>query len=255
MKIEKINDNQIRCVLSKTDLDDRNLNISELAYGSDKAKVLFSDMMEQASFEYGFEADNLPLMIEAIPLNADSIVLVITKVEDPEELDTRFSKFSSEIHSEENDLSSLSDDEHEDSLTDFDNKVLNSLETYSDSDLPFASDETVVPAEKDSTVVEPLAKPLYRILTFDNLDALITVSKIITNKLNIVTSLYKSNNSLLYYLVILQETQTPLDFYKSLDILSEYSTNQQIAQCSYSYINEHARKMIDSNVFEYLSQL
>ena len=29
-------------------------------------------------------------MIEAIPLNADCIVLIITKVEDPEELDTRF---------------------------------------------------------------------------------------------------------------------------------------------------------------------
>ncbi len=33
-------------------------------------------------------------MIEAIPVNTESIILIITKVEDPEELDTRFSKFS-----------------------------------------------------------------------------------------------------------------------------------------------------------------
>ena len=33
-------------------------------------------------------------MIEAIPASSDSIVLIITKVEDPEELDTRFSKFT-----------------------------------------------------------------------------------------------------------------------------------------------------------------
>ena len=33
-------------------------------------------------------------MIEAIPITADSIVLIITKVEDPEELDTRFSRFT-----------------------------------------------------------------------------------------------------------------------------------------------------------------
>lgn len=33
-------------------------------------------------------------MIEAIPTSSDSIVLIITKVEDPEELDTRFSKFA-----------------------------------------------------------------------------------------------------------------------------------------------------------------
>lgn len=50
--------------------------------------------MQQASFDFGFEAENIPLMIEAIPSSADSIVLIITKVEDPEELDTRFSKFT-----------------------------------------------------------------------------------------------------------------------------------------------------------------
>ena len=93
MKIEKINDNQIRCTLTRADLDDRHLKLSELAYGSEKAKSLFQDMMQQASSEFGFEADDMPLMIEAIP-SADSIVLIITKVEDPEELDTRFSKFA-----------------------------------------------------------------------------------------------------------------------------------------------------------------
>ena len=31
-------------------------------------------------------------MIEAIPVSTESIVLIITKVEDPEELDTRFSR-------------------------------------------------------------------------------------------------------------------------------------------------------------------
>lgn len=33
-------------------------------------------------------------MVEAIPLSSESIMLVITKIEDPEELDTRFAKFS-----------------------------------------------------------------------------------------------------------------------------------------------------------------
>ena len=33
MKIEKINDNQIRCTLTRADLADRQLKLSELAYG------------------------------------------------------------------------------------------------------------------------------------------------------------------------------------------------------------------------------
>ena len=104
MKIEKVNDHQIRCTLTKSDLADRELKISELAYGTEKAKSLFRDMMQQASYQFGFEAEDIPLMIEAIPLSGDTIVLIITKVEDPEELDTRFSKFAPSVR-EDNDAS------------------------------------------------------------------------------------------------------------------------------------------------------
>ena len=109
MKIEKISDNQIRCTLSKKDLLERELRISELAYGTEKAKALFRDMIQQACYEFGFEADDIPLMIEAIPISPESLVLVITKVEDPEELDTRFSRFSPEQMDEDD-----SSDEEED---------------------------------------------------------------------------------------------------------------------------------------------
>ena len=88
MKIEKVNDNQIRCTLTREDLAERQIKLSELAYGTEKAKLLFRDMMQQAAYEFGFEADDIPLMIEAIPLSQDTIILVITKVEYPEELDT-----------------------------------------------------------------------------------------------------------------------------------------------------------------------
>ena len=97
MKIEKVNDNQIRCTLTREDLEDRHIKISELAYGSAKAKSLFKDMVEQANYEFGFETNDIPLMVEAIPLPSESIVLIITKVEYPDELDTRFSKFSQVI--------------------------------------------------------------------------------------------------------------------------------------------------------------
>ena len=53
---------------------ERQIKLSELAYGTEKAKMLFRDMMQQAAYEFGFEADDIPLMIEAIPLSADTII-------------------------------------------------------------------------------------------------------------------------------------------------------------------------------------
>ncbi len=111
MKIEKINDNQIKCILTREDLADRQLKLSELAYGTEKAKDLFRDLMIQAHEEYGFETNNLPLMIEAIPTSAESIILIVTKVDNPEELDARFSKFAPLLDSEAN--AEQSDDEQE----------------------------------------------------------------------------------------------------------------------------------------------
>ena len=58
MKIEKLNDHQIRCTLTSEDLATRNIKLSELAYGSEKAKALFRDMMQQAAIDFGFEADD-----------------------------------------------------------------------------------------------------------------------------------------------------------------------------------------------------
>ncbi len=51
MKIERINENQIRCTLSNFDLSVRNMNLGELAYGSEKARSLFREMIQRAANE------------------------------------------------------------------------------------------------------------------------------------------------------------------------------------------------------------
>ena len=59
MKIEKINDNKIRCTLTSADLAERNLKLSELAYGTERSKelkifftfrIIFSEMKGQTLF-------------------------------------------------------------------------------------------------------------------------------------------------------------------------------------------------------------
>ena len=78
MKKERINENQIRCTLTSFDLSARNINLVELAYGTEKARKLFREMIQKASNEEGFEAGDIRLMVEAIPLSSESSMLVIT---------------------------------------------------------------------------------------------------------------------------------------------------------------------------------
>jgi len=92
MKIERISESQVKFILNQADLSQRNIKISELAYGSVKMQSLFSDMLEQATRECGFVPEqNVPLMIEAIPLSAASIMIIVTKVTSPSEFEQKIS--------------------------------------------------------------------------------------------------------------------------------------------------------------------
>ena len=68
MKIEKINENSISLVLQSEDLQNRNLKLTDLSYGSDKAKELLIEIIDIAKTQVGFNAD-APLAVEADPLN------------------------------------------------------------------------------------------------------------------------------------------------------------------------------------------
>ena len=104
MKIERVNENQIRCTLTSFDLKRPQPEPAGAGIRYGKGPNLFREMIQKASNEVGFEAEDIPLMVEAIPLSNESVMLIITKIEDPEELDTRFSKFSPSPEDEGDDL-------------------------------------------------------------------------------------------------------------------------------------------------------
>jgi len=85
MRIEKISDIQVKFILTNSDLEERNIKVTELAYGSEKTHRLFQEMMRQAHLECNFESDNIPLMVEAMPVGKSHVVIVVTKIGDSKE--------------------------------------------------------------------------------------------------------------------------------------------------------------------------
>ena len=252
MKIEKISETQIRCTLSKQDLADRNLKISELAYGSDKAKELFHELMTQASYECGFEAEDVPLMIEAIPVSGDCLVLIVTKVEDPDELDTRFSNFSSfrEASPEDNNISSIASSVADEILECF--GQLGAL-LKKDRKSIEATDNKEVPLEKEASV-EDMSK-YYRIYSFPTLNAVTTLShKIVTHYFG-KNHLYKDETDNTYYLILYVSDHTAQEFNRICNVLSEYATPIVNDYATLSYFKEHFRLILKNNAVQTLAEL
>ena len=253
MKIEKVNDHQIRCTLTKEDLADREIKLSELAYGTDKAKDLFRDMMQQASFEFGFEAEDIPLMIEAIPLNADCIVLIITKVEDPDELDTRFSKFAPSVHE---------DGTGADDVLDLFKKITSAREAAAsvagnsgESNTESSSRKSALnkTLKKKLADINP-AMDLVRIYGFDSLRDLTALSHILVNAYQGSNSLYKDPDGG-YILSVAKSDHSPAEFNKVCNILSEYAVGLRTVPGSEAYLEEHFEVILRDQALQSLARI
>jgi adapter protein MecA 1/2 len=257
MKIERINDHQIRCTLTRKDLADRELKLSELAYGTEKTQNLFRDMMQQASYEFGFEAEDIPLMIEAIPLNGECIILIITKVEDPEELDTRFSKFAPSVHEEIGTLEDLIE-----TLTEGADEVLELFKRLQNSHLGQVIAESGAMAaineatdQADRKIPTPASHELTRIYSFTSLQIVIHLSRILINSYLGINSLYKRKRDDRYVLVITKGSISPSDFNKICNVLSEYGTPEKTVSASEAYLEEHFEPLIRNTAIQDLALL
>lgn len=245
MKIERINDNQIRCTLNSLDLTSRNLNLGELAYGSEKARSLFREMIQKASNEVGFDAEDIPLMVEAIPLSNESVMLVITKIEDPEELDSRFAKFAP---ASDDDLFSSSD---------FNNEYLEGAEDI----LDFLNLETeTADSEAIESKSEPANKKVFgkistRIYLFNSLDEVIAASNTIGQVYTGISTLYKKPETFHYYLVMKSDEMQADTFNRVCNILAEYGTKVKFEYTTEAYYQEHYELIIKGHALQSLYHL
>lgn len=264
MKIEKVNDNQIRCTLNRTDLAERELKLSELAYGSEKARELFRDMMQQASFEFGFEADDIPLMIEAVPVSSDCIILMITKVEDPEELDTRFSRFApsyeegvDEDSVEDYELGSLFSkiQEIRDAM-ELSSEELDKLEDIADNEdsldeLPF-SKAAIQNVRKEDTASHA---PTTRLFEFQSLDQAMDACRRVYTILAASAALYKNDSENTYVLVINGSVEDIDSLNSACHILSEYGRRLKAQYGIEDFYKEHWHTIVKENAIQVLGRL
>ena len=287
MKLEKLSDTQIRCTLSKEDLSQRQLHLSELAYGSEKAKELFRDMMQQASIELGFEADNIPIMIEAIPISNDCLVLVVTKVEDPDELDTRFSRFS-KINV---------DDSFDEDFSDIDDTDFEEMDFLDDEDdidmddepLPFSPSSDFDNADSDAStsskersaiddaldLIAPFTQAIAQAkkeamrkkkenrssvqdcqyYSFQNFSQAAQLGAFLAPFFEGESSLYKDSFSNNYYM-ILRKTQSENDtFHRACNIAADFGVRISASYATPAYFREHFETILEENAVEMLGEL
>ena len=234
MKIEKIDDNSIKCTLSSLDLSSRNLNLRDMTYGSQAAKRLFNEMMQKAKEEVGFSIENTPLMIEAIPLQGGAVQLIISKVDDPEELDTRFSKFSAAGSGQNGWISELA------------TQILEGAQGLM-KQLKETEEEPGVAEEKKESGDEGIR--LYR---FRTLDRVIDAAKAVSYCDLGANSLYKAEDKKGYYVSLHSKGDDIDSLNRAANLLLEYGERVNGGSATEAYYKEHMEQLLQENALQKL---
>ena len=241
MKIEKLNENQIRCTLTREDLESRNINLHELAYGTDKAKALFREMMRFASYKFGFEAEDIPLMIEAVPISQDKIVLIVTKVPYPDELDARFSDFSESDDVYDEDYYDDSEAVMPDSFSSA-REILELFDKETPSDSSDSTDDTS----------DQIPESITRIFDFDDLDTIIELAHVLSGYFKGDSRLYRVDSGE-YTMIISDDGSDPEAFNRVLNVISEYGDQRLIYGGTEKFITEHCQPILTNRALMQLA--
>jgi len=81
MRIERISDTQMKFVLMSTDLEERDIKLSELSHSSDKTQRLFREIIQIAQDEGAFTSESTPYLMEAARVGVDGLAVVVTKLD------------------------------------------------------------------------------------------------------------------------------------------------------------------------------
>lgn len=80
MKIEKLNNDKLKVILNKNDLEENNIDLNTFMANSLESQELFLDILDLAEEKFDFYANNSKLLVESISLANNIFIFTITKL-------------------------------------------------------------------------------------------------------------------------------------------------------------------------------
>lgn len=252
MKIERLSENQMRFTVWKEDFEENDIDISDIAGNkSGKADELLKYMMQRAKDEFGFEPDSAPLVVEAMQVDKECMVFLVTKLEEGVELDSKYAYIQKLKESLKNGVDMFLKDGQEDAvgvhITQDDTSLTGGVQSGSPTPgAPFGS--SPVESKKDNILP-------YVIYTFTDIENIITVAKMSESYYKSDNTLYITPDEVTYYLVASHNRNTDGEFKLLCRQLREFGKPYSFNYATKYYMDEHYNPVIRDKALQTLSEL
>ena len=172
-----------------------------------------------------------------------------TRVEDPQELDTRFAKFAPS--GDDTDGPEPVQYSGADDIIDLFHKLCDVKNKAQEIAKKAAQKEN----EKEPAASEEKNVDLVRTFHFSTLDDVISSAKALNQYFTGSNSLYKNRADANYQLVLHQSGCKPEEFNKVCNILSEYGRQESFSLAAEAFLLEHGNAMVKENALQELASL
>ena len=241
MRLERISDDQIRCDLTREDLGQRGIRLEDLTYGSSAAEDLFRELVEEAGERFHMDFSDVPCVIEAVPMG-DVLTLFLTRVEDPEELNLRYARFTEREGEESTAPAPVQRVDDVISLV----KQMAEHASHASAEKTEAGPAAKAPAKEASV-------PLTLVFRFADTDRAGEAAAAVQPFFAGESFLYRADDGL--YLTIEKGETSTEDFNRACNILMEYGQLVSGTQVRAAWLSEHARCLIAGKAIRVLAQL
>ena len=192
-------------------------------------------------------------------MSQDTIILVITKVEYPEELDTRFSKFS-DPDSEDVYEEAMAGGgaapapEGADDILGLFRRIQEERRKAADAQ---GSKDSFVSEENDKKKETPVnvLVDITKLFVFSDFSEITRLAHTLQGFYQGNNDLYKNEAAHRYYLLVSKSRQTPEEFNKVCNILSEYGTQQTYTPAAGAFMKEHYQVILKNHALQTLAEL
>lgn len=247
MQIEKHDEKNLYCYITEDDFHDLEIFPDTLAYGSNSFRKLLSVIMKKAGEECLFTSYELPLLVEAVPLDNQELFIQISAIDEAEELDPRFAQFSPSIFEELD----LEEDEPDTNSMETPEDIYMSENDGSEKPSFSAAQDTPAFSRSRRSSTSNTHRTIY---TFDTYEALITALRSAGKAgqfSQIRSALYYHPEKKKYYLVF-QQHQNTAAVRALLASFCEYASARPLTPSIQAWLTEHCRCLIRAHAISRL---
>ncbi|MBM7617738.1 adapter protein MecA 1/2 [Weissella uvarum] len=247
MEFERINDDTIRVLITKRDLDDRGVSITDLMGNQEETEQFFYGILEEANVDYDFlKNSDGAVSFQVIPSRNGLEVFISNHMPDPDTMDALVKS----VTSEGTDGQDVVEGDNDDAMTkELLNKLLATDATEEDSEpanrvsdrLTRLSDQEVNPDHEDM--------PEYVFLKLKNFEDVLALAQVVSQGIQ-DSVLYKQADA--YYLkLIFQDDLSRADRQNILSVALEYG---KLSPIDADVLAEHGQVIFEQSALAQLNQ-